>query len=243
MRYAMTRSLAGARKAFREKTPKSARRTLAGFEKKIHSAFGTAPRFLIIGCPRSGTTYAAESLLANGVLCGHESFFTPDGYRPNALYEGDSSWLAPVQLHHVDMSGVPIIHQIRHPLEVISSFLGISLFPTDPSIAERRFVGEHFEESGDPRRDAIRFYLEWNERCRVLASMTYRVEDFMPRFDEIVERLGQAPRTEERQALSTRVNTRRRLKIGWEDLPDGSEKRQLAEFMDRWDYARDPELA
>jgi hypothetical protein len=73
--------------------------------------------------------------------------------------------------------------------------------------------------------------------------MTYRVEDFMPRFDEIVERLGQVPRTEERQALSTRVNTRRRLKIGWEDLPDGAEKRQLAEFMDRWDYAREPELA
>lgn len=80
----------------------------------------TEGRLAIIGCGRSGTTYTSKLLQSFGVKVGHEKICD----------HGISSWcLVPdTSLRHIGPSsgdleglGIPHVHQVRQPLEVISS--------------------------------------------------------------------------------------------------------------------------
>ena len=79
-----------------------------------------SPRFVILGSGRSGSGYIAQVLTRAGIACGHEEWWNPTGFRNPAIL-GDSSWCALDD----DLSAYPdlvVFHQIRHPLDVISSF-------------------------------------------------------------------------------------------------------------------------
>lgn len=79
----------------------------------------TAP-FLITGCGRSGTGWAAAIMTALGYPCGHETVFGP--YGPGAFNQPDSSWLAVPHARAVhEVLGVPVIRMVRDPYEVAAS--------------------------------------------------------------------------------------------------------------------------
>jgi hypothetical protein len=84
--------------------------------------------FVVTGCARSGTTYMAALLSGLGLRIGHEVVFGPrtrsfDGWRG---LNGDSSWLAAPFL--ADLDDALVFHQVRHPLKVVRSLVGIRFF-------------------------------------------------------------------------------------------------------------------
>jgi len=84
--------------------------------------------FVVTGCARSGTTYMAAVLSGLGLRFGHEVVFGPrtrgfDGWHGQ---HGDSSWLAAPFLDQI--GDAPVFHQIRHPLKVVRSLVGVRFF-------------------------------------------------------------------------------------------------------------------
>ncbi len=82
--------------------------------------------FVVTGCPRSGTHYLSEVLTRVGLICRHEAVFGPSARSFDGFggAHGDSSWLAVPFLAQLPADAV-VLHQTRHPLEVVRSLLGI----------------------------------------------------------------------------------------------------------------------
>lgn len=143
---------------------------------------------VITGTGRCGTLYGAMLLDSYGIACGHESVFTNSGLRKhiintknpptspiskrqcgtwlkNKKLEADSSYMAAPYLDQVEGS---VIHFIRDPLKVISSFVrGMHYFwNTKPSNQYERFIYSHLPQLSHKMRAVERaalYYLDWNE--------------------------------------------------------------------------------
>ncbi|WP_280564869.1 hypothetical protein [Chromohalobacter sp. 48-RD10] len=83
--------------------------------------------FVITGCGRSGTTYVSELLQKAGIKCGHESVFEVTGpAKSESQYRADSSWFCAPFL--IDLpQNVKVLHVVRNPAKVVSSFHRIGL--------------------------------------------------------------------------------------------------------------------
>ena len=128
--------------------------------------------FVVVGTGRCGTAYMAELLTRMGIPCGHEWVFSAHPRRyPDLDIVGDSSAQAVPFLH--EFTGL-VLHQVRDPLRVIGSFLGFGLFK-DPVAhgIDGQFMMRHFQFTGDELGDAIRYYVEWNERCERVEQSRY----------------------------------------------------------------------
>ena len=106
--------------------------------------------FVVTGCPRSGTHYLSEVIARVGLVCGHEEVFGPrdHAFRGFGAAHGDSSWLAVPFLGQLPGDAV-VLHQVRHPLAVVRSLVGIGFLEDVPR------VREGFED----RRAALRWRL------------------------------------------------------------------------------------
>src|SRR5438874_64358 len=106
--------------------------------------------YVVTGTGRSGTVYLANLLTRSGIPCGHESIFTPGGldealarvegrspihvsaisveacgpWLPDALsLVADSSYMAAPFLDHAVLAYAHVLHVVRHPMDVINSFV------------------------------------------------------------------------------------------------------------------------
>jgi hypothetical protein len=76
--------------------------------------------FLVTGCGRSGTAWAAAVFTALGYPCGHEAVFRYDG--AGQFTQPDASWLAmPYARALHDALGTPVLRMVRDPYEVAAS--------------------------------------------------------------------------------------------------------------------------
>jgi hypothetical protein len=92
-----------------------------------------AKRFLITGCGRSGTLYTSQLLTAAGIPCGHESACRVSGFMGMGQLTGEVSWYAAAYLAALPKD-VVVVHQLRNPLAVASSWYRIRLFAPTPLI-------------------------------------------------------------------------------------------------------------
>lgn len=78
-------------------------------------------KFVIASTGRSGLGYISKVLRNCGIDCGHEEYFVRnEKHEPNLALDGDSSvWSVP---HLANFNGI-IIHQLRHPLKVLTSLM------------------------------------------------------------------------------------------------------------------------
>lgn len=136
-------------------------------------------RFLVTGCPGSGTRYVSQVYQEVGVDCGHEQAFKygwPDGTLriAKAANQGEVSWYAAPFLRYVDM---PTAHVVRHPLLNIRTLVGMEYWRTNPQHTEtfRRYVPRVFEHTEHPVLWATRFWLDWNRHCEL--AETWNVHD------------------------------------------------------------------
>ena len=218
--------------------PESGKRAVLAAE----SLLGHPPRFFIVSTGRAGSTFIAELLTRIGIPCSHEGFVTPDGIRNRLLYQGESSWLAvPFLEAGAFGDGIPIVHQVRDPLEVLSSFYGIRFFSERKRTRFTRFARQHFATSGDELKDGMRWWTEWNRRCESLATLTYPVEDLEERFPEVLRTLGYAPGDLDwKEAFSDlrsrKVNARSRANLTLGDLPEGPDRDAMVDLARRYGY-------
>ena len=93
---------------------------------------GDVTRFVVTGCARSGTGYISQLLTELGARTEHERVFDPFTTRFErwGRSPGESSWLAVPFLDELP-DDVVVLHQVRHPADVIRSLLGIEFFATD----------------------------------------------------------------------------------------------------------------
>lgn len=166
-------------------------------------AAGVAPskrrQLLVTAVPRSGTHFTAEKLNALGIRVRHEGL-GPDG-SVSWLYAHDESAGRPYPINNpqplVDQTFCVILHQVRHPLRVISSNMKAQernlnsdnmawLSATEPRICES--PGGHSSGSGQLFRGsncsevpslvrAARLWLYWNQHIETVANARFRVED------------------------------------------------------------------
>ena len=226
-------------------------------------------KFVVTGTGRSGSVYASRLFSAAGLKCGHEDVFTekpglwdkaaprkggvarlkePFGrvkqehYRANTDFDGDSSWMAAPRLARFD--GLALL-QLRHPVPVIRSFMGIRFF-SEPHKTQRRYAAAHFEMTGDDMVDAMRWWVYWNELADEHADLTYRLEDFgSDLLAEILQTLSvedpEAKAAAALEACSNRANSSQSRgttpgKVGWGDLPEGRAKDAIREAAEKWGY-------
>src|SRR5688572_332027 len=140
-------------------------------------------RFLVTGCPRSGTKYAATLFRHLGVHVEHERVFGVGvglGRREPSwrVFEGDVSWLA---VPFLPLEDVVVLHQVRHPLEFVRSVVGFGFLSDEradlafPQVV-RRHAPEVYEPATQVERGATMWRV-WNERAEPHATITYRLED------------------------------------------------------------------
>lgn len=171
---------------------------------------------VIASIPRSGTTYMTHILHNLGVRAGHENVFTSAGSKLNP-----PEWLI------VEVSGFagmhpftndgPVLHQIRHPLKVISSLATLGVL-----------------RMHDPVEIAA-WYLNVFTNNEQAADWTYRIEDFGPsHLETLCDYLGVECRLSVLDEVPTDTNSRPRNDLSLGDL--GPWRDQVTEIMARFDY-------
>jgi hypothetical protein len=226
-------------------------------------------QYVVTGTGRSGTVYLANLLTSCGLPCGHESVFTPwgidearvrlDGRVPiqaSAIslaacgdwFDGrdvvaDSSYMAAPFLDHPILSAACVLHIVRHPMDVINSFVvGLNYFQQwMPPDAWHWFMYTHVPElrlDHHPLDRAALYYVRWNrmieERsagkpyffCQ-LEAVTGKLFDFLGR------------RCEDESLLTARkVNGRMEGKpeYTFADIPSACIRRELGDLAERYGY-------
>lgn len=129
-----------------------------------------APGFVVVGTGRHGSKWTAEVLTAAGVPCGHEEWWNPTGERRPGL-AGDSSWCA---LPWLPWHRGPVVHQVRHPLAVIESWLKAPEW--GPYLDLKHAVAGYHPDDG-PLRQAMRWWVSCNLVAEARADARWRLED------------------------------------------------------------------
>jgi hypothetical protein len=172
---------------------------------------------------------------------------------------GDSSHLAAPLLAELPQQTL-VLHQVREPVAVIRSHMGIRFFarPHEPSIylADRhedivRFIGEHCPscvEGEDELTRCIRYWTDWNrlvERTSDAAGLEYlryRLEDIdEDLLQEILRRLGaevsRSQITATLAEVSRSTNTRLRdPSVDWSELPPSAAREDLVRLAAHYGY-------
>lgn len=208
--------------------------------KKIEHSVGRNPSFVILSTGRAGSTYSAHLLKQAGLNCAHEMFFTPNGFFRSLRYDGDSSWLAVPYLEKSQQKSQKVVHQVRNPLDVVSSYQGIGFFDPKNKSPFANFVREHFEVTGDPLLDSVRFWVEWNLRAERLSEKTYLFEDLLVDPGILFSCLGVGVDDSIIQQLKynarTKVNSRKRVEVSLSDIPNSNEKDEMVALALRYGY-------
>lgn len=199
-------------------------------------------RFIVVGTGRCGTGYISQILTRMGIPCGHEWVYSPHPRRnPHIEILGDSS--AQAVPFVPDFDGF-VFHQVRNPLQVIGSFIGFNLFKDyrwhGP---DGEFMAQHFHFTGDELGDAMRYYVEWNQRCeRQDRYFRYKVEDIdramLRRMADLIGvRVEDSAIDQALREVPTNCNTRHNAQpLTWDDLPDGPLKDDLIAISRRYGY-------
>lgn len=148
-------------------------------------------KYIITGCPRSGTLYSARLLTLLGINCGHEAYFDYrglQGYKDrlnkilsirNSIIsksqeqwvdtnhlQADSSYAAAPFLN--ELKDIPVLHIIRNPLKVITSL--IKDFKYFKNINTKNqwevFIYSYLPELKEiktPIERGCQFWMKWNQ--------------------------------------------------------------------------------
>lgn len=147
--------------------------------------------FIITGVGRSGTGYISKLLRQLNITCGHENVFRPETIKPDfSNFEGDASWLAAPYIQKLPSNTV-VLHQIRHPVMVAKSFIGIGFFdqnPTNDHAPYLKFLNQFSRfDMLQSREERFMFHwINWNKYIEQQVEKTehhyfrYKLEDLTP---------------------------------------------------------------
>jgi hypothetical protein len=215
-------------------------------------------KYLITGCGRSGTLFASKLFSAVGSPCSHEVAFGAHVMKHhksatwNPNFHGEASWLAAPVIKRAWKDDLVILHQLRDPIEVIRSMVGIGSMGRETPY--QRYIFHYLPELREiAKRSQVEacmaFWVLWNDMIahkteRFGQLFRYHVESLDP---DLLSRISDsfglglfAQESEIRRAmqqLGTKVHTRTRNEsITWETLPEGVWKRELRDATVRYGY-------
>jgi hypothetical protein len=225
-------------------------------------------RFIVTGTGRCGTVYMARVLTSIGVPCGHEGIFNnepPDivenrflgkmaprtsqvsenfGWLDESRMIADSSYMA---VPYLKKFNVPLIHVVRNPFDVISSFIkDLKYFNYETNNffnagGWENFIFYHLpglKKVYEPIERACYFYLEWNERIEAHKDNRpyyfHKIEDDFS--DELFGFLNVKP--QKITFRNKKINTmkKRDKNFAPEDIPDGEIKDRFLNMVARYGY-------
>lgn len=148
--------------------------------------------------------YASRFLTQRGLSCSHEGFFNFD--EPEIIWQrvlgeaeatesgislrrgaapkersADASYMAMPYLDDPRLSDTPVLHIVRHPLDVISSFvLDLGYFggdkPDDYHDIWENWISKHWNSpNSNAATNAADYYVFWNRQISRKASNCHRI--------------------------------------------------------------------
>jgi hypothetical protein len=174
--------------------------------------------FIITGTGRCGTLYSSNLFTTLGIPCSHEAIFTPKGFNwalkvmsgekalensviskeekikcDGSSIRAESSYMAAPFIKYFPHSS--IIHVIRNPIKVVSSFINMGFFSkeiTPESNPYEYFMHSNVPELKEdipPLDKACLYWAEWNRLIEHSGRVGYqqRIEDCK---DGLVQFLG-----------------------------------------------------
>lgn len=229
-------------------------------------------KWIITGTGRCGTVYMARVLTEWGIPCGHESVFTVDnlkiilgrlfGYHiPDSSVcsdnrgwvnvrriEADSSYMATPYLGYPDIENIPVLHLVRNPLAVVSSFVkdmnyfsAVKDNPFNVKGWEQWIYSKMPELKNVPRglERACCYYVGWNKKIEKINGtrpyLLHRIEDdFSDNFFDFFKITKQPVLFKNKKINTMKKTDRDNFKI--EDIPDGEVKDSFLEMMSKYGY-------
>jgi hypothetical protein len=228
-------------------------------------------KFIVAGTGRSGTVYAARVLTDLGIPCGHESIFNYEdeeivikrflGLLPPTISEcsanygwvrldsivADSSYMVVPYLNRQGVKEVPIIHIVRNPLQVVSSFVKDLEYFCDKINNTYNINGwEQWIYKHNPEISVTTNSLEracchwtsWNQKIEQMSQNRkyyfHRVEDDFK--DDFFDFIGIKKR--EIGFKNKRINTMKKRMDNFkiEDIPEGVIKQNFLTLMAKYGY-------
>ena len=223
-------------------------------------------KYIVTGTGRSGTVYMARFLTSVGVVCGHECVFNrfgveyaedrlnhPEKIRTSLvsgdswLTDGevvvaDSSYMAAPYLSHPILGGTELIHAVRHPLRVISSFvkdLGY-FWGTEVKSSYETFIYGAIPQLYQPLTPLERaciFYVKWNEMIEKspLKYFRFRVEDRPDELVNFLEAHSYSPATAFHDRKANTMQTGKKP-VTLKDIRPGEAKDAFVAMGERYGY-------
>lgn len=166
-------------------------------------------QYIVTGTGRCGSLNFARNLTKAGIHCGHESIFNlqelegakkrlkgeliieaskisttlkgkPLWFDPLQL-KADSSYMAAPFLDDEILKETKIIHLIRHPLSVISSFVkNLGYFGQEYESPWEKFMYKYLpsiKNFNDPLDRACEYYIKWNKMIAKFNTIVHKIED------------------------------------------------------------------
>lgn len=163
-------------------------------------------KFLIIGCPRSGTMFIRSVFNEARYNMGSESRDGSDG-RVTYLYGAGEG----VEYKNYG----PIIHQIRNPVDFVKSVALTTDLTMNYLVNSCKFSCNTYGLLDNIRTKDLRklrtlclIWYFWNESCEARSVFSYRVEDLSSVLNKLNEFLSINITQKHINLVSTRVNTR-----------------------------------
>lgn len=201
-------------------------------------------RWIFTGVGRCGTGYASKVLQSVGVRCGHEDVFNRSGWDEAARkmryghWEADASWLAAPWLPRVreEFPDVRVVHLLRHPRDVIASWLANGVFGGEFGPWLRWALGHLQGWPLDAKEEDVAawYFCEWTRLVEPHADCHIRVENGpLSILDTMGSRIVQGGRvfTDRRynhRAEITRVPDLRELREPW--------RSDIISWCEEWGY-------
>lgn len=226
-------------------------------------------KYVATGTGRSGSVFVAKLLTSVGVPCGHEAVFnrfgldraryllsnpceirtslvSGDSWLPPGEIEADSSYMAAPYLGSDLLMGAGVIHAVRHPIRVISSFVNALGYFRGPKYGTHyekfiyTIIPDLYGEMTQAERACV-FYVRWNEMIERAGGFRFRVEDNSA---ALLDFLGVVPSKPDLMFKDRKANTMNNKKplIRLRDIPEGGVKNRFLAMGERYGYNMDVKL-
>jgi len=178
--------------------------------------------FLIIGCGRSGTSYIATLLRTSKLDIGHENFGKDGVVSWNMAVEngGFKSRVRELNGKENDCEFSKILHQVRHPLKQIRSFLTAELYTPKATWDYISLYTSVNPKQNTTLLNCMKYYYEWNKICETRTAFMYKIEDIDIYYPKICDYLKIIPNYEALKDTKRDINNRPKIgnKLTWELL-------------------------
>jgi len=150
-------------------------------------------KYIIIGCPRSGTGFASKFF-----NIGHETL-NKNGISSWCLVNDPPLYGPSLEEVKIKFPETPIFHQIRNPIDTISSFLSMSDVAWD--YFHKSLNLNHLNSKV---KNGMEIYYKWNVRSKQIATLTYKLENIEDVFPNIRRNINKKTNTRQHKSYTER---------------------------------------